>query len=127
MDTRPIVILRPFCLDTIHFDANIEHGAIHIWTMQLDVEDGQLYRLKNVISNDEIRRAERFRMEIDRRRYIAKKGMHRLILSRYHDIDAEKLTFRYTLKGKPFIPSFCAKKPIFFSMSSSGSFGVLST
>jgi 4'-phosphopantetheinyl transferase len=57
--------------------------------------------LAGTLSADEKRRAEKFYFERDRERYIAGRGLLRLILASYTGIEPPDLQFSYGLYGKP--------------------------
>lgn len=57
--------------------------------------------LRRTLSPDEKERAERFRFERDRWRFLVRRGMLRLILSRYAGLEPAQLLFAYSSYGKP--------------------------
>jgi 4'-phosphopantetheinyl transferase len=73
---------------------------VHVWGVSLDPLPAPR-RLPDFLSADERVRAERFRAEGDRRRFILCRGVLRSILSRYLDDDPAALKFRYSPYGKP--------------------------
>nr|WP_165360928.1 4'-phosphopantetheinyl transferase superfamily protein [Candidatus Chloroploca sp. Khr17] len=83
--------------------AHPELGAhqIHIWRAGLEVSATTLAALWRLLSSDEIERARRFVFERDRRRYVAARGVLRLLLAGYTPYAAGDLVFRYTPEGKP--------------------------
>ena len=105
--------------------ATIEEEAIHLWQMELDIDDHMLCRFRTFLSADERDRAEKFRFEIDRKRFIARKGAQRTILARYFGVEPKELQFRYTAEGKPFLECSQKQLPIQFSATSSDSLGLL--
>lgn len=78
---------------------------VHLWFAQLPLPVAQIYPLFSTLSTDEQARAEKFRFERDRHRFIAGRGMLRAILSRYLEISPEQITFSYQLHGKPILQS----------------------
>lgn len=104
---------------------SIEKEAIHLWQMKLDIDDHMLCRFRTFLSADERDRAEKFRFEIDRKHFIARKGLQRVILARYIGIEPKELQFRYTAEGKPFLECPLKQLSIQFSASSSDSLGLL--
>ena len=106
-------------------DVMIKSRGVHLWRMELDVDDDTFFRLKTLLSADELNHANRFRYEIDRRRFSARKGMHRLILGHYLGIEPKNIQFQFTERGKPLLIFSQKHLPICFSTSSSGNLGLL--
>ncbi len=80
--------------------------------------DGKL----SLLSNDEVQRANRFRREEDRQRYILVHALKRYCLSHLLNIDAAQLVFSSGDKGKPFCKNINAP---FFNISHSGDWVLL--
>jgi 4'-phosphopantetheinyl transferase len=97
----------------------LEAGAVHIWRASLLVEAGQLRQLRELLSEDELCRAERFLFERDRNRFIAARGLLRKILGRYLDIEPSRLRFRYSEQGKPELAANGAGDNVHFNLSHS--------
>ncbi len=72
-----------------------------IWSTGLELPGEEVERLGRCLSSDERERANRFKFERDRRRFIVARGNLRQILSDYLDLTPEKITFNYSSKGKP--------------------------
>ncbi len=77
-----------------------EHD-VHIWRASLALESRNLQQYAQILSIDEQQRADRFRFERDRNRFIAGRGILRSILASYLKIEASQLCFRYGATGKP--------------------------
>jgi 4'-phosphopantetheinyl transferase len=99
----------------------IHSGAIHLWRMELDIDDHQLDQFIPILSADERELSANFQFEVDWKRFIARKGALRAVLARYLELQPEDLRFRYTGRGKPFLESSCGHASIQFSSSWSGS------
>ena len=78
-----------------------ERGTIHVWRGSLDQEPEVHRRLDALLSDDERERAGRFRFDRDRARYVVGRGLLRLLLGRYVDVDAAELRFVYGRHGSP--------------------------
>jgi 4'-phosphopantetheinyl transferase len=83
----------------------LEEGTVHIWRLNLDLTVEQLHRMWQLLSAEESERAERFRFQRDRIRFIAAHGALRLILGTYVGVDSRCLKFGTGEFGKPFIAS----------------------
>lgn len=74
---------------------------VHVWRASIDLSPGQRDGFARTLSHDEQARAERFRFQKDRDRFIASHGLLRLILGRYLMTGPEELVFCYNQHGKP--------------------------
>jgi 4'-phosphopantetheinyl transferase len=74
-------------------------SEVHIWQVNLD--EVQL----KLLSADEQVRADRFKFEQHRKRFIAGRSFLRSLLSRYLQTDPMSLEFEYSSHGKPFLKS----------------------
>lgn len=76
-------------------------GEVHVWCAPLDLGSASAAALVECLSVDERARAERFRLEQDRRRYMAARGVLRQLLARYLGAAPEFLRLEYGARGKP--------------------------
>lgn len=74
---------------------------MHLWCAPLDLREEARARLKALLSSDEKWRLSRFRFERDRRRFLVRHGLLRLILSAYTRMPASRHVFQYGIRGKP--------------------------
>jgi 4'-phosphopantetheinyl transferase len=72
---------------------------VHLWTFDLDGLDSSIE--ESVLSDDELERAEQFRHNVDRERWIAGRAALRRILSAYAGVAPGSIGFRYNEFGKP--------------------------
>jgi len=101
-------------------DLIVADNEVHVWRAQLELPPSQLRWLRGILTDDELDRANRFSLEIDRQRFIAARGTLRSILSRYLTIYPSHLRFHYNQYGKPFLaPEFSAYR-LNFNLSHSG-------
>jgi len=82
-------------------EKNLPDGQVHVWRIGLDVSDLALRRFSGMLCEEELKRAERFRFPVLRRRFAAGRGALRAILARYLSTDPERLEFAYGSHGKP--------------------------
>lgn len=80
-------------------------GEIHLWQADLAAGRETLPTLEQTLSAAELAKADRFRFEVDRDRYIFAHGAVRAILARYLDTTASELVFRSGPQGKPEVAS----------------------
>jgi len=79
----------------------LENNEVHVWRAALESPTVNVQRLKNVLSEDERDRAERFYFPKDRDHFTVARGVLRVLLARYLDTDPNQLRFSYGSHGKP--------------------------
>src|SRR6476620_6638436 len=84
-------------------DLGMKDTAAHVWAACLDVSESELTNFASVLSPNEKARAERFRFEIHRNRFIAGRGLLRTILGMYLKIQPDRIQFGLGKNGKPFL------------------------
>lgn len=89
---------------------------IDLWCVELDRPLPEIVALEASLSPDEVDRANRFRSPLDRRRFVARRGVLRSILGRYLDAAPEALRFAYGPHGKPSLRD----RLLSFNLSKSG-------
>ena len=94
-------------------------GEIHVWRACLDGLSARSKQFAPTLSPDELARAERFRFERDKMRFVAGRGLLRLILSHYSDIPAGQLVFSYGPRGKPRLLSASGEDLLYFNVAHS--------
>ncbi|HEY6397456.1 MAG TPA: 4'-phosphopantetheinyl transferase superfamily protein, partial [Solirubrobacteraceae bacterium] len=74
---------------------------VHVWEGSLDLPGEAVQRFRALLSDDELERADRFRFEGHRSRYIVGRGQLRSLLARYLDAQPAALRFEYGEFDKP--------------------------
>lgn len=92
---------------------------VHVWRIALEPPRTSLARLAARLSQDERRRAARFRFERDRRRFHAARGALRELLAGYLGEEPERLAFVEGLHGKPGL-AISRGEELRFNLSHSG-------
>lgn len=93
---------------------------VHVWRASLDLSSSHLKRLWHLLSVDERQRAEQFVFQRDQDKFIAARGLLRMVLSRYLSIEPAKLRFDYGPYGKPELAREMNKHGLCFNLSHSG-------
>ena len=99
----------------------LELGAsdVHIWRTSLERPPDSVAQFRQLLSPDELDKADRYHFEKDRRHYTVARGVLRMLLSRYLALAPDKLQFSYSKYGKPALePSTGA--PLKFNLAHSG-------
>jgi 4'-phosphopantetheinyl transferase len=97
----------------------LANDEIHIWCASLDQPASLVNKLACTLSIEEKRRAARFYFEKDRKWFINRHGILRMILGYYLGTEANELKFCHGKNGKPGLAHSFEKGIILFSMSSS--------
>jgi 4'-phosphopantetheinyl transferase len=92
---------------------------VHIWAAPLEVSSDTLSRFTATLSAPEQERAARFRFEQHRHRFIAGRGLLRLLLSRYLQTEPCAVQFAYGTHGKPSLASPWAGSGLHFNLAHS--------
>ena len=92
---------------------------MHVWRVSLDQTDRRVQQLQQILSDDERRRAERFHFDRDRRRYIVRRGMLRLIIGDYIDREPRRLQFYAGHRGKPYLKHSLGNVTLQFNLAHS--------
>jgi 4'-phosphopantetheinyl transferase len=74
---------------------------IRVWRADLDRPEPETAALGALLSADERARADRFRFDIDRRRFTVARGILRVVLGRTLERPPEEIEFSYGNRGKP--------------------------
>jgi len=101
-------------------DLILADHEVHVWRAGLELPSSQVQRLRGILTDDELDRADRFSFEIDRQRFIAARGTLRSILSRYIGIYPSHLHFYYNQYGKPFLAPEFSSYLLNFNLAHSG-------
>ena len=97
---------------------------VHIWHASLEQSGEVVHALRAVLSEEELKRAERFHFDHHRRHFIAGRGILRHLLSLYTGIEPGQLQLEYTRNGKPFLPGMDGASGIRFNLSHSGGIAI---
>ena len=102
----------------------MKENEIHVWVAELDQLSYQVQQLEETLSLEERSRADRFRLENDRNRFIVGHGILRRILGRYLGIEPHLLKFFRGAHGKPYLQNDSSSRLIHFNISHSGAIGL---
>jgi 4'-phosphopantetheinyl transferase len=80
---------------------------------------GECERVELWLSDDERRRAERFRFDRDRARFVVRRGVLRGLLGRYIGTHPSQIAFKYAERGKPQLASPLDIEGLNFNLSHS--------
>ena len=102
-----------------------KHGELHLWLFNISQPPLTTEQLTDVLSAEEIQRAERFHFVEHNSQFIAAHGMMRLLLSVCGSGAAKDLTFSTSTNNKPHLGASEQAQPLSFNLSHSGCWGLL--
>ena len=99
---------------------------VHLWSVDLQPETAVVDDLRRLLSGKEIERAERFKFDRHRRRFIVRRAALRLLSGAYLDRDPADLRFAEGDKGKPFLDQGEVEEAqrVHFNLSDSGDLAI---
>jgi 4'-phosphopantetheinyl transferase len=86
-------------------DFFIKPGEIHVWLVKMDNPARYYSELRKFLSEDEITRLKQYKFELDRQRFIARRGFLRLLLGQYCALPPKSITYQVNPYGKLSSPS----------------------
>lgn len=100
-------------------------GEIHVWHVTIDLPPARLGPLYTLLQSDEQQRAARFRFALHRDRFIARRGLLRLLLASYLALPASALRFAHGPQGKPYLTGDHGTPELSFSLSHADSIALV--
>ncbi|MGZ6346704.1 MAG: 4'-phosphopantetheinyl transferase family protein [Anaerolineales bacterium] len=95
---------------------SIKPGEVHVWLFSLEEPYKETTAWSQLLSREEINRAERYRFKKDRMRFVARRGILRQLLGHYCKTDPAGINYQVNPYGKPSL----ASNPLSFNLSKSG-------
>jgi 4'-phosphopantetheinyl transferase len=95
---------------------------VEVWLLQLPVAAPLEAKYWDSLSEDEKTRAQRFRFDSDRRRFVGTRGRLRELAGQYLSVDPQALTFVYGREGKP---ELARGSELQFNVAHSGDYALL--
>lgn len=92
---------------------------VHVWAVCLDVAPTVQAQLVRLLSAAESQRAARYHFQLHRKRFIAGRGLLRLLLGRYLNCSPADLDFVYGPSGKPALAPAVVGEPLEFNLAHS--------
>jgi 4'-phosphopantetheinyl transferase len=98
---------------------------IHVWAAPLAIESDLVKAFARTLAPDEKARAERFKFDKHRNRFIAGRGVLRELLGRYLKANPQDLRFDYSSNGKPRFAAAFPGNGVHFNLSHSEDLAVM--
>ncbi len=77
---------------------------VHLWYLELDNMRSSAEDLRDMLTSEELARADRFHFEADRQRFLIGHALLRHLLAAYRGGDPRTLEIRRGVHGKPYLP-----------------------
>ena len=100
-------------------DRRLDGADVHVWAASLDVPNETLSSYEQTLSSDERSRAEQFKFDCHRKRFIAGRGILRAILSSYEGVEPIELKLDHSPLGKPLLAGFPENCMLHFNLAHS--------
>ena len=100
-------------------------GSLHVWRILLSQSEEVARKLEGHLSVDEVQRADRYRRERDRCRYVVAHGALRELLADYTEQTPHNISFDHTATGKPFLSDDRREQRLRFNLSHSGEWAII--
>jgi 4'-phosphopantetheinyl transferase len=100
-------------------ELGIAGEEVHVWRAFLDQDPSRRSMLERLLSVGERHTAERFRFWRDRDHFVVARGILRMILGRYLNVEPAHLRFIYGSHGKPALGRPFSAKNLLFNVSHS--------
>lgn len=99
----------------------LQPNVAHVWRIQLDDPEPDVAHYRALLDAEESARANRFRFDRDRNRFIVGRGVLRTLVSRYAGMSAQDVRFVFSPQGKPGLDRNAEAGQVEFNVSHSGS------
>ena len=103
----------------------LSRDVAHVVRLNLDASPSQIASLRGVLSDDEVARADRFKFEEPRRRFVACRAALRQLVGGFLGREATEIEFTYGLHGKPQLAANDPDLPLEFSVSHSADLALI--
>jgi 4'-phosphopantetheinyl transferase len=102
----------------------LQSGEIHVWCVDLDGLSAQVNQLIQLLTPDEQARANIFKHEQARMRFVVGRATLRELLGEYAGLDPSSLKFNYSSRGKPELANSGGER-LTFNVSHSGELALI--
>lgn len=79
----------------------LDRDEVHVWVASLNQPEDEVARLRTLLDEAELKRADRFSFAKGRRQFTVARGLLRILLGRYLRIEPTQVEFAYNPYGKP--------------------------
>lgn len=105
-------------------EVTLRSDDLHVWSFDLRASGQQVETFRNLLTPDEIARADRFKFPRHQRRFTVARGILRTLLGHYLEVDASSVDFLTTKYGKPFVRHALRGHELSFNLTHSHEFAL---
>jgi 4'-phosphopantetheinyl transferase len=118
MSSKKLIVYK---LETLDDKKILSEDEIHIWLLNIKQENisFSLNELYSILNIEEKERLARYKFEDHKKRFLYSRGILKILLSNYLDIQAKDVLITYNDKGKPLIDVSVNVNNINFNLSHS--------
>ncbi len=98
----------------------LSENEVHAWRASLNVPLNTTYSLQSILSEEEVKRAGKFHFETDRLHWVVARGILRVLLGYYLEVDPCAISFVTNDYGKLFIAHPSDRTCLRFNLTHSG-------
>lgn len=91
------------CVGSIYRVSQLEEKVLHVWILDLDVDQVSLAQYEDTLTSEEWRKVRRYSSRRLARRFIVRRGLLRQILGQYLNLKPHEIRIVYNPYGKPFL------------------------
>ena len=99
---------------------SLPSDEVHVWSTRLDCSAENVALCRELLSQGETKKADRFHFEVHRDRYTVGRAVLRQLIFRYTKIPAHAVRFDYGPLGKPSLPHNWQEGTLCFNNTDSG-------
>lgn len=103
---------------------SLSQAQVDVWCLELSAAQFATDLLKELLAESELARAKRFHFTTDRRNFVIRRAVLRLLLGRYLNIPPSRITYVTDKFGKPALDQ-SHKSDVKFNLSASGEIALL--
>ncbi len=115
------MMLRPDREEHRQIDRGLAEDSLHLWLARLDLDDAESEKIWLILDETERQRALKFKLAGSRQRFVAGRGLLRLMLGHYLSASPESIKFEQGEHGKPRLVSTAPDQGLVFNVSHSAS------
>jgi 4'-phosphopantetheinyl transferase len=104
---------------------SLREHEVQLWRVNLEKVAPAESRWRQILSPDELVRADRFHFAQDRRNYMGTRALLRILLGKYVNCTPERIAFVYGEREKPALDSSSSGTHLHFNVSHSGTKALL--
>lgn len=112
-------------MGSVTSETMLHANDVHVWKIALTTTSARVFELRNLLHEEELARADRFKLIQLTERFITGRAALRLILASYVGTQPQNVRFTYGKYGKPDLVQGADTTPLYFNLTHSGDLALL--